>query len=145
MKSICFCFAANKCANTRNFLLLKKKKKKIRQNNMECILGSHSAVWKNIRYKTISWFLRINQHFSRQINVFAKEVTRELISRIFFSAWLRFAVLFHTVTAKENTKKLIWRIFFLGDNDMTVNFSFCHTVQKQFTIPFDPSKQRFCT
>ena len=32
-------------------------------------------------YKTRSRFLRKNQHFFRQINVFTKEVTKELISR----------------------------------------------------------------
>ena len=35
-------------------------------------------------YKTRSRFLGKNQHFFRQINVFTKEVTKELISRIFF-------------------------------------------------------------
>ena len=60
------------------FSYWKKKKEKIRQNNMEYILGSHSAVLKNIRYKTISYsllyrknmvFLIPNHHFFRQINV----------------------------------------------------------------------------
>ena len=35
-------------------------------------------------YKKRSWFLRKNQHFFRQINVFTKEVTKELTSRKFF-------------------------------------------------------------
>ena len=34
--------------------------------------------------KTRSRFLRKNQHFFRQINVFTKEITKEVISRNFF-------------------------------------------------------------
>ena len=35
-------------------------------------------------YKMRSWFLRKNQHFFRQINMFTKEVTKEMISRKIF-------------------------------------------------------------
>ena len=36
--------------------------------------------------KIRSHFLRKNEHFSRQINVFTKEVTKELISRKIFES-----------------------------------------------------------
>ena len=66
-------------------------------------------------YKTRSRFLRKNQHFFREINVFTKKVTKELISRFFFFfAWSRFILLFHTVHSILNffrKIKVFWRKF----------------------------------
>ena len=47
-------------------------------NTADVLLDLHSV---EKCYKTRSRFLRINQHFFREINVFTKEVTKQLISR----------------------------------------------------------------
>ena len=48
------------------------------KKNEKYFLSPHSVEKSS---KTRSRFLRKNQHFFRQINVFTKEVTKELISR----------------------------------------------------------------
>ena len=48
-------------------------------------------------YKTRSRFLRKNQHFFREINVFTKKVTKELISRFFFFLRDRVSYYFSTL------------------------------------------------
>ena len=93
--------------------------------------------------KTRSPFLRENQHFpvkstfSRQINVFTKEVTKELISRKFFSVIAFYSIFPHCALFWQKfresnvfTKELISRnIFFVR-----WNVSFFHTVIK-FAVP----------
>ena len=58
--------------------------------------------------------------FFRQIDVFAKEVTTELISRI-FQAWLRFMLLFHTVCVCGRTRNSLSRKIF-SSNQLFSNF-----------------------
>ena len=70
--------AHRQCGNLKN----SHSPKNISSNRFFSNL-SHNSVEKY--YKTRSQFLRKNQHFFRQINVFTKEVTKELISRNFFS------------------------------------------------------------
>ena len=60
-------------------------KKNFVKSIIACLLALkvHTSVEKY--RKTRLQFLRKNQHFFRQINVFTKEVTNELISRNFLS------------------------------------------------------------
>ena len=68
--------------------------KNFREINLNIWLG---IVSQNVKkYSKTSRFLRKKSTFFRQINVFTKEVTKELITRIFFWAWLLFILLFHT-------------------------------------------------
>ena len=63
-------------------------------------------------YKTRSRFLRKNQHFSREFNIFIKEVTKRLISKIFFSGVIACLVLFYTVVIEWIFSDVIWRNIF---------------------------------
>ena len=78
--------------------------------------------------------------FFRQIDVFAKEVTTELISRI-FQAWLRFMLLLHKYIQCGRTRNSLSRKFF-SSNQLLSNF-FSKTIA--FTKFFRKSvRENFC-
>ena len=77
--------------------------------------------------KTRSRFLEKNQHFFRQITVFTKEVTKELISRNFLSMIAFYSTFPHC--AKEITKELISRNFYLRDR--VLYYFSMHTVSNK--------------
>ena len=80
-------------------ILSSHRKKKIRQINYLIIsllkLNRYHSVEKSS--KTRSLFLRKNHHFSRQIDDFTKEVTKELISRKFLSVIVFYSAFFCTL------------------------------------------------
>ena len=96
--------------------------------------------------QTQSRFLLKSQHFFRLINSFTKELTKEFISRKFFT-WSRFIVLFHTgnygnllpchgffflqkfrhINVSLNSFTINWFDAFDKKNCVAGNFSFFHT------------------
>ena len=89
-------FPSNQSLLSRNFCQ-NTMRVKFRNFQWHCVpikFPHFNSQWKSTSYKTRSRFLRKNQHFSREINVFTKEVTKKFIPRIFIFAWSHFLSFF---------------------------------------------------
>ena len=90
-------------------------------------------------YKMRSRVLHKNQHFFRQINVFTKEVTKELISRIFFSVIAICSTFKHCAekTTSINEIKLVhFDVRFYGRNYQPQNHNFISSSHRCLAFRF---------